>query len=161
MKENFNLKQIFTHPITLYKFGKYSLPFGVSLVRFTVGLVILLIMFIFKKFFMAIGSMIPGLTVLLYGGIPFFLSGYLVKKKYDGKKIIYFLYDFTDYFFSVYVRKTKYCNDEVVQYMDEKKITIEPIEIERGREEDATKKRIQRRVPQSHVNSQRGCDRAL
>lgn len=147
-KENYNLKQVFTHPITIYKFGRYTLPFGVPLVRLVVSLVIFLIMLIFHKLFMTIGSMVSGLWIILYTGIPYFLGGYLVQKTYDGKKIAYYLYDFSNYFFGVYLPKKRYCNDEVVEYMDEKEIRIEPIYIETEKVINEVKERPNRRIPQ-------------
>lgn len=163
MKENFNLKEIITHPITIYKFGKYNLPFGVSLVRLIVGIVILVLMLLFRNLFLALDEIMEGLALLSFVGIPFLLSGYLVKQTYEGKKIHYYLYDFFKYFFTVYLSKRKYCNDEVVEYMNEKEITMEPIQIQKESEseENAIKERVPRRLPEPYVNSKRGDSRAI
>ncbi|MED1380952.1 conjugal transfer protein [Bacillus mycoides] len=161
MKEHFNLKEIFNHPITIYKFGKYRLPFGISLVRIVVGIVILLVMLVFRRFFLAFDEIMRGMSLLLFIGIPFLLSGYLVQKTYEGKKIQYYVYDFSNYFMNIYVKKTKYCNDEVVEYMDCKQIKIEQVVLERERKADETKKRVPRRLQEPHVNSEGGNNRTL
>ncbi|MFE6520006.1 hypothetical protein, partial [Streptomyces sp. NPDC057748] len=74
------------HPITLYKLGPLNMNFGLSLVRGALFAAILLVMIAFRKFFNSIGSIMPGLTLVLYAGIPWLLSGFLVKQKYNVKK---------------------------------------------------------------------------
>ncbi|QPR70603.1 hypothetical protein I6G80_24525 (plasmid) [Bacillus licheniformis] len=61
-------------------------------------LAILLVMLAFRDFFNSIGSIMSGLTPVLYAGIPYLLSGFLVKQTYNGKKIHLFLFDFANYF---------------------------------------------------------------
>ncbi|NPC90873.1 hypothetical protein HOO54_00960 [Bacillus sp. WMMC1349] len=39
----------------------------------------------------------------MYIGIPYLLSGFLIKQKYNGKKIHLFLFDFANYFLSIYM----------------------------------------------------------
>ncbi|MBJ8031252.1 TcpE family conjugal transfer membrane protein [Bacillus cereus group sp. N21] len=124
-KEAYNFKEIMEHPVTLYKLGKYALPFGITLVRLTLFILIFLILLAFRSVVIKIGSLIPGSTAVLFLGIPYFLSGFLVKQKYNGKKIFNFVYDFLDYFFTIYLPKKMYCNDEEVLYSNEKEVTFE------------------------------------
>ncbi|MGE7331055.1 TcpE family conjugal transfer membrane protein [Bacillus thuringiensis] len=161
MKEHFNLKEIFGHPITIYKFGKYRLPFGIGLMRIFVGVVTFLVMLVFRKFFLAFDEIMRGLSLLLFAGIPYFLSGYLVKKTYEGKKIHNYLWDFGWYVVNIYWGKKKFCNDEVVEYLDCPKIKIEQIKLEKERKQHATTKRVSRRSQKLNVNTEGGHSRTI
>ncbi|PEV08567.1 TcpE family conjugal transfer membrane protein [Bacillus cereus] len=126
-KEAYNFKGIMEHPVTLYKLGKYTLPFGITLVRFVLFILIFLILLVFRDIVLKLGSLIPGLTLILFLGIPYYLSGFLTKQKYNGKKIFNFMYDFFDYFFNIYLPKRMYCNDEEVLYSNEKEVIFEEV----------------------------------
>lgn len=133
-KEAYNFKGIMEHPVTLYKLGKYTLPFGITLVRFILFILIFLILLAFRSVITKIGSLIPGLTLILFLGIPYFLSGFLTKQKYDGKKVFNFIYDFFDYFLNIYLPKKMYCSDEEVLYSNEKEVIFEKVLV--NQEED-------------------------
>ncbi|MDA2637897.1 TcpE family conjugal transfer membrane protein [Bacillus cereus] len=161
MKEYFNLKEVFGHPITIYKFGKYRLPFGIGLMRIIVGIAILLGMLVFRNFFLAFDHLMRGFSLLLFTGIPYFVSGYLVKKTYEGKKIHNYIWDLGWYLFHVYAGKKRFCQDEVVEYLDCAQVKIEPVQVEKERWEHAITKRISRRTQKPDVNSKRGYRRTV
>ncbi|HAR6584729.1 TPA: conjugal transfer protein, partial [Staphylococcus pseudintermedius] len=52
-----------------------------------------------------------------------YLAKYINKLKQDGKKLFFFLLDFTVYLFSIQMKRSKYSFDEEVQYHN-KKITF-------------------------------------
>ncbi|WP_411859472.1 conjugal transfer protein [Bacillus safensis] len=150
---SYNYKKTMNHPITLYKLWRLNLNFGLSLMRGILFAVIFLTMLAFRNFFNSIGSIMPGLTLVLYIGIPFLLSGFLHKQKYNGKKIHRFLFDFTNYFFSVYLPKRKYANDQEVLYSNIKQVTFEDTIIRRrGGDNGETKDADQKRTRQSYVD---------
>src|SRR5699024_3885925 len=124
MNNTFNFKQVLDHPITLYRFGKLTLPFGIGLARIVLFILILLIMLLFHRYINALMPISSG-YVIVYGGIPYLLSHILLKFRKDGKKIHYFIFDFLRYFFSIYLRKKRYYNDQDVLYLNEK-ATFEP-----------------------------------
>ncbi|HFK7755998.1 TPA: TcpE family conjugal transfer membrane protein, partial [Listeria monocytogenes] len=98
-KEAYNYKEAFEHPIMIFQLtDKFVLPFGVRLSRIIAFAVILLIMLLFRDFFFAIGSIVPGFSLVIFVGLPFLVSGWLLKINVDGKKLHYFLYDFSIYF---------------------------------------------------------------
>ncbi|HFK0721838.1 TPA: TcpE family conjugal transfer membrane protein, partial [Listeria monocytogenes] len=100
-KEAYNYKEAFEHPIMIFQLtDKFVLPFGVRLSRIIAFAVILLIMLLFRDFFFAIGSIVPGFSLVIFVGLPFLVSGWLLKINVDGKKLHYFLYDFSIYFFT-------------------------------------------------------------
>ncbi|EAE8754664.1 TPA: TcpE family conjugal transfer membrane protein [Listeria monocytogenes] len=120
-KEAYNYKEAFEHPIMIFQLtDKFVLPFGVRLSRIIAFAVVLLIMLLFRDFFFAIGSIVPGFSLVIFGGLPFLVSGWLLKINVDGKKLHYFLYDFILYFFSQKIGKKKFCNDMEVHYHNEK-----------------------------------------
>lgn len=150
---SYNYKKTMNHPITLYKLGPLNMNFGLSLVRGALFAAILLAMIAFRKFFNSIGSIMPGLTLVLYVGIPWLLSGFLVKQKYNGKKIHRFLFDFANYFFSVYLPKRRYANDQEVLYSNIKQVTFEDTIIHRKDGDDGEiKDADQKRTRQSYVD---------
>lgn len=134
--KTYNYKGIFEEPVTLYRLGKFSLPFGVPLARVVIALLILAIMFRFRTFFNGVGSLIPGLTLFLYIGIPFVVSGLLYKLRKDGKKIHNYLWDLGVYLITIKFPKKRYCNDEVVLYLDET-VQLEPVYYEMTIEEES------------------------
>lgn len=129
-KEAYNYKKVFSHPVTLYRLGDWTLPFGISLARLAVAAFILLLMIIFRDFFNAL-AFIPGLQLVMYIGVPFFVSGFLMKQRFNGKKIHHFMIDLFNYAFTIYFPKRKYANDEQVLYSNEKQVTFEPYYVER------------------------------
>lgn len=129
--EPYNFKRTFNDPITLYSIGKFTLPFGIGLMRAILFLAVFGLMFLFRGFFLAIGSIIPGLTLVLYIGIPFVISHYLLKKDPQGKKLLLYLYDLIVYFFNVYLPKKKYANDTEIVYQNETHVTFEEIPLPR------------------------------
>ncbi|WP_144472580.1 conjugal transfer protein [Bacillus pumilus] len=150
---SYNYKKTMNHPITLYKLGPFNLNFGISLVRGALFAAILLAMIAFRKFFLSIGSIMPGLTMVLYVGIPWLLSGLLVKQKYNGKKIHRFLVDFTNYFFIIYLPKRRYANDQEVLYSNIKQVTFEDAIIRRKDGDDGEiKDANQKRTRQSYAD---------
>src|SRR5699024_11583750 len=80
MKNTYNYKNAFNHPVTLYRIGDFSLPFGIGLARTVIGLLIFFIMLAFRDFFNAL-AFIDGLQLVMYLGIPFILSGYIMKDR--------------------------------------------------------------------------------
>lgn len=150
---SYNYKKTMNHPITLYKLGPLNMNFGLSLVRGALFAAILLVMIAFRNFFNSIGSIMPGLTLVLYAGIPWLLSGFLVKQKYNGKKIHRFLFDFSNYFFIVYLPKRRYANDQEVLYSNIKQVTFEDTIIRRKDGDDGEiKDANQKRVRQSYAD---------
>lgn len=146
MENNYNFKQILEHPITLYKLGKLTLPFGISLARCVLFVVILLLMLIFHE---PINMIIPHNTQLIvYAGVPFFFSKFLLKFKKDGKKIHHFLSDFFQYFFTIYIPKKRYCNDQEVLYTNDK-VTFEPVYMKKGANVNETKNAYETDLQQS------------
>ncbi|MBC1284866.1 hypothetical protein HB818_03690 [Listeria booriae] len=125
-KETFNYKEVFNHPIMIHQLtDKFVLPFGVSLARIVTFTVIFLIMLIFRDFFTAIGSFMAGLTILLYGVIPYFVSGWLLKLDVNGKKLHLFMWDLMRFVIAHKIQKKVYANDEPVKYLDKKQIRFE------------------------------------
>jgi len=125
--EPYNFKKTFNEPITLYSIGKYSLPFGVGLMRLIIAILTFLLMLVFRGFFLAIGGLMHGLTLVLYIGIPLVVSHFLLRRDPQGKKLHFYLYDLIVYFFSIYLPKKKYANDEELMYENEKEVTFEPL----------------------------------
>ncbi|WP_254434317.1 conjugal transfer protein [Halobacillus sp. Marseille-Q1614] len=157
MKVTYNYKRVFQHPITLYRIGDVRLPYGIALLRVTVACVILGIMLLFRDVVNAVGSIMSGLTLVLYVGIPYLLSGFLLKKSFNGKRIHYFMYDFMRYFFGWYLPKKRIANDEEVLYSHTKAITFEKTIIQRKEgKAHATSNSDQNRTRQPHANEKRG-----
>lgn len=152
MKNTFNYKNVFNHPVTLYRIGDFSLPFGIGLSRVIIALLIFLFMLAFRDFFNAL-AFISGLQIVMYIGIPYFLSGYILKDRKSGKKIHHEIYDLFNYFFSIYIPKKKFANDQEVLYSDVKKVTFEDVKIKQkegaAHEIENTSKN---RTPQFNVN---------
>ncbi|NPC90848.1 hypothetical protein HOO54_01330 [Bacillus sp. WMMC1349] len=149
----YNYKKTMNHPITLYKIWKLNIPGGLSLVRGTLFTAIFLAMIAFRDFFNNIGSIIPGLTLVMYIGIPYLLSGFLIKQKYNGKKIHLFLFDFANYFLSIYMPKRKFANDQEVLYTNVEQVTFEETIIKRkDGYDDEVKNTDQKLTQQSYAD---------
>lgn len=138
--KTYNYKGIFEEPITLYRLGKVSLPFGIPLARVVIALLTLAIMFRYRTFFNGIGSLIPGLTVFLYVGIPFVVSGLLYKLRKDGKKIHNYMWDLGVYLFTIKFPNKRFCHDEVVLYSKET-VQLEPVYYKKSKERKVTVER--------------------
>lgn len=156
MRNTFNYKNVFNHPITLYRIGKLSMPFGIGLARTVVMASIFLLMLLFKDFFNALAFM-DGMQLVMYAGIPYFLSGYITKDRRSGKKVHHELYDLFHYFFTIYIPKKKFANDEEVLYTNVNKVTFEDVKIKQN--EEGAKYEIENtsknRTPQFNVNEVR------
>lgn len=137
MNNAFNFKQVFEHPIVLYRLGKFTLPFGINLVRIILFLAIFLLMLIFHRAVNFLFVWVNGMEAAVYLIIPFFLSNALLKVEKDGKKIHRFLSDFIKYVFTIYLPKRKYCNDQEVFYLNNK-VRFEPLYMKEGGLDDET-----------------------
>src|SRR5699024_1041549 len=109
MKNTSNYKNALNHPVTLYRIDDFSMPFGIGLARTVIGLLIFFIMLAFRDFFNAL-AFIDGLQLVMYFGIPFILSGYIMKDRKSGKKIHHEIYDLFTYIFSIYFPKKQFSN---------------------------------------------------
>ena len=138
MNNAFNFKQVFEHPIVLYRFGKVVLPFGVNLIRIILFFAIFILMLIFHRVVNFLFVWVHGMEAAVYLGIPFLLSNALLKVEKDGKKIHRFLSDFVHYVFTIYIPQRKYCNDQEVFYLNEK-VQFEPLYMKQGGPDDEVK----------------------
>ena len=111
----FNYRKAFHHPIVIYRFGQWRLPFGVPLLRFLLFLLILGTMILFRDFFNIFANMFGGITLVVYIIIPWFVSQYLTKQSYQGKFIHWFFKDWLMYVFGQYFPKKQYINDRSVE----------------------------------------------
>lgn|SRR5699024_4653816 len=152
MKNEYNFKQVFEHPVVLYRMGKLVLPFGISLARVVLMFTIFIIMIMFRN---TINMIIPhNAQLIVFTAVPYLLSTLLLKFRKDGKKIHHFLYDFFQYLFTVYIPKRKYCNDQEVLYTNQK-ITFEPIYMKKGANEDEVKNANEADIQQPTINRKR------
>ncbi|MBA3925535.1 TcpE family conjugal transfer membrane protein [Listeria rustica] len=121
MKETFNYKQAFQHPIILRKiYKKVEMPFGgVRLSRFVTMLSLFALLLLFRNVISALNGIIPGLSLVIYILIPFYFSGLLLQVNPDGKNLFFFLRDYATYFFTIKLRRKKYSNDAEVLYMNQ------------------------------------------
>lgn len=127
-KEAYNFKEAFEHPVIIRQItDKFALPFGVRLSRIIVFAVVLFLMWVWRDFFNIIASLIPGLGIVLYIGVPYLVSGWLLKINVDGKKLHYFLYDYMIYLFTFKLPKKKFSHDEEVLYLEQKEIRLETV----------------------------------
>lgn len=126
-KEAYNYKQAFHHPIVIRKLtDRLTLPFGgVRLARAVIFMAVLAILWLFRDIVFSLGSLMPGLSLVLFLGIPFLISGWLLKINPDGKKLHYFLWDYLTYQWTVKQGKKRISNDSLIRYMD-KKVSFEP-----------------------------------
>lgn len=136
MIESYNYKKMFEHPIVVRKFFKWTSPIAIPVTWLCVFFVTLGIMAIFNNFFFAIGNLIPGATLLLFFGIPYGISTFLLKIKPDGKKLIFYLYDFAIYFFTIYLTGSKYINDQSVTDIYKGKVRFEDFYVKKERMEE-------------------------
>ncbi|MEM4997436.1 conjugal transfer protein [Priestia sp. SB1] len=133
--EPYNFKKTFNDPITIYSFGEYSLPFGIGLMRLIIYILVLGLMILFRGFFLAISGFMPGLNIVVFLGLPFVVSHFLLRRDPQGKKLHFYLYDLCVYFFTIYIPKKKFSNDEEVMYDTEKAVTFEDVIVNPKEEE--------------------------
>lgn len=117
MKELYNYKEVFDAPITIRKlFNDYTLPFAVSMSRIVIILVTLLFLWLCRDLIASLNHLFSGASLLIYIGIPWVTSKYVMRIQPNGKKLHHFLWDFMPFFFTTFLPKQKYCHDEVVRY---------------------------------------------
>ncbi|MBU5271740.1 TcpE family conjugal transfer membrane protein [Staphylococcus caprae] len=119
-KKAYNLKRTFEQPIVFYEFtDNFRINKGVRIdwvATFTIIELILTLLFVWLL--RPIITAIPGIVVIYFTAVPYYLTKYIVKLKQDGKKLMFFLFDFLVYAFNIQLRNTKYSFDEEVQYHD-------------------------------------------
>ncbi|MFW3529089.1 TcpE family conjugal transfer membrane protein [Staphylococcus caprae] len=117
-KKAYNLKRTFEQPIVFYEFtDNFRINKGVRIdwvATFTIIELILTLLFVWLL--RPIITAIPGIVVIYFTAVPYYLTKYIVKLKQDGKKLMFFLFDFLVYAFNIQLRNTKYSFDEEVQY---------------------------------------------
>ncbi|AKS73760.1 conjugal transfer protein [Staphylococcus pseudintermedius] len=124
-KKAYNLKRTFEQPIVMYEFTNgFRVNRGLRVdfwITFLVVWLIFLVAFLYllKPLVMSIS----GLMFIYFTIAPYYLAKYINKLKQDGKKLFFFLLDFTVYLFSIQMKRSKYSFDEEVQYHN-KKITF-------------------------------------
>lgn len=126
-KKAYNLKRTFEQPIVMYEFtGSYRWSKGIRLdwvgTLFVIELILILLYL--KAGFNTLTGLIPGLTIIYFIVLPYYMTKQLVKLKQDGKKLIFFLWDFMMYVFNIQMRNVHYAFDEEVKYHDKKIIKL-------------------------------------
>ena len=119
-KKAYNLKRTFEQPIVFYEFtDNFRINKGVRIDWVaTFAIIELILTLLFVWLLRPIVTAIPGIVVIYFTAIPYYLTKYIVKLKQDGKKLMFFLFDFLVYAFNIQLRNTKYSFDEEVQYHD-------------------------------------------
>lgn len=125
MSKTYNLKKCFEHPIVMYEFGEnFKLKKGVSIERivafFSLAIGLLLIRLPLNDFI----SVIPGSWILFNIALPVFLSGYIVKTRTNGKKLIWFIVDYISYMYQFKIQKNKVSYDEYIFNPEMKKFKL-------------------------------------
>ncbi|HDC6240228.1 TPA: conjugal transfer protein [Staphylococcus aureus] len=111
----------------MYEFtGSYRWSKGIRLdwvdTLFVIELILILLYL--KAGFNTLTGLIPGLTIIYFTVLPYYMTKQLVKLKQDGKKLIFFLWDFMMYVFNIQMRNVHYAYDEEVKYHDKKIIKL-------------------------------------
>ncbi|HHW7876908.1 TPA: TcpE family conjugal transfer membrane protein [Staphylococcus aureus] len=119
-KKAYNLKRTFEQPIVFYEFtDNFRINKGVRIDWVaTFAIIELILTLLFVWLLRPIVTAIPGIVVIYFTAMPYYLTKYIVKLKQDGKKLMFFLFDFLVYAFNIQLRNTKYSFDEEVQYHD-------------------------------------------
>ncbi|WP_239733426.1 TcpE family conjugal transfer membrane protein [Mammaliicoccus sp. J-M41] len=123
-KKAYNLKRTFEQPIVFYEFTdnfRWNKGVRADWASTFIILEILLIILYVKGLSIIIGS-IQGLTIIYFTALPYYLTKHLVKLKQDGKKLMFFLWDFILYIFTIQIKKTRFSYDEEVLYQNKSKI---------------------------------------
>ncbi|MGT3738860.1 TcpE family conjugal transfer membrane protein [Staphylococcus aureus] len=126
-KKAYNLKRTFEQPIVMYEFtGDYRWSKGIRLDwvgTFVVLELILVILFV-KFGFKTLTGLIPGLQIIYFTVFPYYMTKHLVKLKQDGKKLMFFIWDFIVYVVNIQMRNVHYAYDEEVKYHNKKTIHL-------------------------------------
>ncbi|PTU84490.1 conjugal transfer protein [Staphylococcus pasteuri] len=119
-KKAYNLKRTFEQPIVFYEFtDNFRINKGVRIDWVaTFAIIEFILTLLFVWLLRPIVTAIPGIVVIYFTAMPYYLTKYIVKLKQDGKKLMFFLFDFLVYAFNIQLRNTKYSFDEEVQYHD-------------------------------------------
>lgn len=119
-KKAYNLKRTFEQPIIFYEFtDNFRINKGVRIDWVaTFAIIELILTLLFVWLLRPIVTAIPGIVVIYFTAMPYYLTKYIVKLKQDGKKLMFFLFDFLVYAFNIQLSNTKYSFDEEVQYHD-------------------------------------------
>ncbi|MDI9231257.1 TcpE family conjugal transfer membrane protein [Staphylococcus caprae] len=119
-KKAYNLKRTFEQPIVFYEFtDNFRINKGVRIDWVaTFAIIELILTLLFVWLLRPIVTAIPGIVVIYFTAMPYYLTKYIVKLKQDGKKLMFFLFDFLVYAFNIQLRNTKYSFDGEVQYHD-------------------------------------------
>lgn len=123
-KKAYNLKRTFEQPIVFYEFTDKArwnkgLRMDWALTALCVELVLVILYFNGLR---VVLSTLSGLTIIYFTIFPYYVTKYLVKLKQDGKKLIFFLWDFVVYLLNIQLRKVNYAYDEEIKYKDKKSI---------------------------------------
>ncbi|UXV29646.1 conjugal transfer protein [Mammaliicoccus sciuri] len=125
-KKAYNLKRTFEQPIIFYEFTdniRFNKGFRIDWVA-TFAVIELLLVILYFRGMNVIVSSIQGMTILYFTVLPYYSTKYLVKLKQDGKKLLFFLWDFIIYVLTIQLRKTHYAYDEEVYYRNKEKIRL-------------------------------------
>ncbi|WPF96936.1 TcpE family conjugal transfer membrane protein [Staphylococcus aureus] len=126
-KKAYNLKRTFEQPIVMYEFtqnSSWSKGVRLDWVGTLAVLELILIIAYFKLGMNIITGLIPGLTIIYFTVFPYYLTKQIVKLKQDGKKLLFFLWDFILYVFNIQMRNVNYAYDEEVKYLNKKSIKL-------------------------------------
>lgn len=86
----FNYKQIFEEPFVIYQITKkMTITWGIPVAKAVIFVIVELLMVATRNFWFALGDFIPGLSILLFVGVPYVISTALLKIKPNGKKYIF------------------------------------------------------------------------
>ncbi|MHC5250709.1 TcpE family conjugal transfer membrane protein [Enterococcus sp. HY326] len=115
MKQCYNYKYIFDEPAKIRKLWKITLPVALPLARFMIMVVVIAILYIFFRGVIEfLNSLLGGLQYLIYLGVPWIISGVILKLNPDGQKLHWYLFDLGKFMFLIFLPKKKFCQDEVV-----------------------------------------------
>jgi len=90
-KEVYNYKEVFDAPITIRRlFNDYTLPVAVSVSRIVIMLVTLLFLLLFQSAISTLNQLFSGASLLIYVGLPWLASKYLMRVQPNGKNCMNF-----------------------------------------------------------------------
>ena len=116
LKNCFNYKKVFDDSIKIRQFGKLSLPMAVPLNRLILSAFLLLILYVFFKTPISwIDSLFHGLKFVMYLGIPYYISGVIVRLNPDGQKLHWYLVDLFYYLLFIRLPNKDFCQDEMIE----------------------------------------------
>lgn len=115
MKKVYNYKQVFDSPIRMREFGKYSLPIPLYLNRTLLFFLFLGILWIFFRGPIAkLNEIAGGTRLVIYFGVPIYLSGVVTKWNPDGQKLFPYLRDVLIYLVFIKIPRKSFWKEEVV-----------------------------------------------